>query len=79
MAVNYVWSNLSSDPVRPERGFILRDGSTTADLPTQIAKKAVVDVMVPTGSVLMYAGTGSIATDSATGTNYQLESDGLWH
>ena len=76
--VNYVWSEFSGDAERPVRGFVLRGGSTTADLPTQLAKKSVVDVMA-NGSQLVYAGTGSIATDSATGTNYQLESDGAWH
>jgi hypothetical protein len=77
--VNYVWSNPTGDETRPVRGFVLHDGSTTADLPTQLTAKPVVDVMIASGPVNMLAGTGSIATDAATGTNYQLESDGLWH
>ena len=76
--ITYAWSELSGDVERPVRGFVIGTGSTTSDLPTQLVKKSVVDVMA-NGAQLMYAGTGSIALDRATGTNYRLESDGAWH
>lgn len=78
MSITYAWSSPTNDPERPVRGFVIGSGSATTDLPTQLAGKAVVDIMAG-GSQVLFAGTGSIATDRATGTNYRLESDGVWH
>jgi hypothetical protein len=77
MAITYAWSEPSGHPQRPVRGFIIGSGSTAADLPTQRTAKPVVDVMVASGVVDMYAGTGSIATDRGS-KNLRLESDGQW-
>ena len=79
MAITYAWSNLTNDPERPVRGFVIGTGSTASDLPTQLVAKSVVDVTIPAQAATMYAATGSIALDRATGVNYRLESDGVWH
>lgn len=77
--ITYAWSSPTNDPERPVRGFVIGTGSTTADLPTQLSAKPVVDISAPGGVANLYGNTGSLATDRATGANYRLESDGAWH
>lgn len=79
MAITYAWSEPTGDVERPVRGFVIGTGDTTADLPTQLVKKPVADIMVASGVVEVLAGTGSIALDRDTGASYRLESDGAWH